>query len=162
MKLIKILSALTIDTINWLYPLVLTLIAGVLEGWLILSLFPEISPLVLVAIFPILYFFWLFIFLCLSALGTNFLFLFVRKPKNLEIDILEDLPLLIQFSPTSISYRVLLLISTLPGVDYLKITPITLKWLRNLVMRAYSPKVHIGKRCLIVIWPARSRFDIHW
>ncbi len=153
MKLIKILSALTIDTINWLYPLVLTLIAGVLEGWLILSLFPEISPLVLVAIFPILYFFWLFIFLCLSALGTNFLFLFVRKPKNLEIDILEDLPLLIQFSPTSISYRVLLLISTLPGVDYLKITPITLKWLRNLVMRAYSPKVNIGKRCLIVIWP---------
>jgi FkbH-like protein len=153
MKLIKILSALIIDTLNWLYPLVLTLIAGVLEGWLISSSFPEISPLVLVAIFPIVYFFWLLSFLCISTLGISLLFLLVEKPKNLEFDILEDLPLLIRFSPITISYRLLLLISTLPGVDYLKLIPIALTWMRTLVMRSYSPEVHVGKRCVIVTWP---------
>ncbi|WP_375505631.1 hypothetical protein [uncultured Nostoc sp.] len=101
MKLLKILSALTIETINWFYPLVLTTVTGLLEAWLIFSMFPEINTLVLMAIFPILYLLWLFLFLCLSTLGTTLLFLFVKKPRFVEIDVLEDLPLLIKISPIS-------------------------------------------------------------
>lgn len=152
MKLLKILFALAIETINWFYPVVLTITAGLLEAKLIFGIFPEINSLVLVALFPIVYLFWLFLFLCLSALGITFLFLFVKKPKFIEINVLEDLPLLIQFSPTIISYRLMLLIVTLPVLNYFQLTPTVLKWLRNLVMRAYSPKVNIGKRSVVVAW----------
>ncbi|KAB8331116.1 HAD-IIIC family phosphatase [Scytonema tolypothrichoides VB-61278] len=151
--IIKILFALTIETINWFYPLVLTVIAGLLEAWLIFNMFPEINTLVLVAIFPLLYLFWLFLFLCLSALGTTVLFRFVKKPKFLEANLLEDWQLLIQFSPINISYKLMVLIATFPFLSYFKMTPIPLKWLRNLVMRAYAPEVHIGKQSLVLIWP---------
>ncbi len=152
LKLYQILSALSIETINWLYPLGLTILAAVLEAWLIFSIFPEIKIQVLVAIFPLLYLFWVFLYLCLSKLGITLLFLFAKKPKLIDFDILEDLPLLIQFSPTSISYRLLLLLTTLPVLDYFTMTPYTFKWLRNLAMRAYSRKVHIGKGSLVITW----------
>ncbi|MBW4635648.1 MAG: HAD-IIIC family phosphatase [Iphinoe sp. HA4291-MV1] len=152
-KLITILFALTIETINWFYPLVLTVIAGLLEAWLIFSIFPEINTLVLVAIFPLLYLFWLFLFLCLSALGTTLLFRFVKKPKFIEANILEDWQLLIQFSPINISYKLMVLIPTFPFLNYFKMTPIPLKWLRNLVIRAYAPEVNIGKQSLVLTWP---------
>ncbi|MEH1789485.1 MAG: HAD-IIIC family phosphatase [Nostoc sp.] len=152
MKLIKILSALTVETINWFYPLVLAIVTCFLEAWLIFSIFPEINTLVLMAIFPILYLFWLFLFLCLSTLGTTLLFLFVEKPRFVELNVLEDLPLLIKISPIINSYRIMLLLDTLPVLNYLKMPPTALKWLRNLAMRAYSPKVHIGNRCTVVAW----------
>ncbi|MBW4479485.1 MAG: HAD-IIIC family phosphatase [Tolypothrix brevis GSE-NOS-MK-07-07A] len=152
MKLLKIISALVIETINWFYPLVLIILTGFLEAWLIFSMFPEINTLVLMAIFPILYLFWLFLFLCLSALGTTLVFLFVKKPRFVEIDLLKDLPLLIQISPIINSYRIMLLLDTLPVLNYLKLSPTPLKWLRNLAMRAYSPKVHIGNRSIVVAW----------
>ncbi|MEH2114141.1 HAD-IIIC family phosphatase [Nostoc sp.] len=152
MKLIKILSALTVETINWFYPLVLAIVTCFLEAWLIFSIFPEINTLVLMAIFPILYLFWLFLFLCLSTLGTTLLFLFVEKPRFVELNVLEDLPLLIKISPIVNSYRIMILLDTLPVLNYLKMSPTALKWLRNLAMRAYSPKVHIGNRCTVVAW----------
>jgi len=152
MKLLKIISALAIETINWFYPLVLIILVGFLEAWLIFSMFLEINTLVLMAIFPILYLFWLFLFLCLSALGTTILFQFVKKPRFVEIDVLEDLPLLLQISPIINSYRLMLLLDTLPVLNYLKMTPTALKWLRNLAMRAYSPQVHIGKRSIVIAW----------
>ena len=153
MKLIKILSALTINTISWLYPLMIIILAGVLESWLLFSLFPAIKPLVLVAIFPLIYLLWLFLFLCLSIVGTKLLFLFVKKPKILEFNVLEDLLALIQIEPVFISYRLQRLMSTLPFLDYFLVTPIALECLRNLVMRAYSPEVYIGKLCAIIVWP---------
>ena len=153
MKLIKILSALTIDTLSWLYPLGIIILAGVLESWLLFSIFPEMKPLVLMAIFPLLYLFWLLLFLSLSMAGTTLLFLFVKKPKIIEFNILEDLLALIQLEPVIISYRLQTLIFTLPLINYFQITPNSLKWLRNIVMRAYSPQVHIGNLSTIVIWP---------
>ncbi|NJR75339.1 MAG: hypothetical protein HC773_20250 [Scytonema sp. CRU_2_7] len=152
MKLVKILFALTIETIDWFYPLVLTVIAGFLEAWLIFSRFPEINTLVLVAIFPLLYLFWLFLFLCLSALGTTLLFRFVKKPKFLEANLVEDWQSLLQFSPTNISYKLIGLIATFPFLNYFKGTPIPMKWLRNLVIRAYAPEVNIGKQSLVLMW----------
>ena len=151
-NVIKIFSALIIDTISWLYPLALCVLSGLLEGWLIFSVFPEIHVTVLVAIFPILYFCWLLLFLCLSALGITVLFLFVKKPKIIEFNPLDHPLLLLQFSPISISYRLMLLVTTLPAVNYFKLSPITLKWMRNFVMQAYSPKTHIGKQSVIVTW----------
>ncbi len=153
MKLIKILSALTIDTISWLYPLVIIIIATVLESWLLFSLFPEIKPLILVTIFPLIYLVWLLLFLSLSLLGTKLLFLLVQKPKIIEFNVLEDLLALIKIEPVIISYRLQTLILTLPGLSYFQLAPNTFKWLRNLVMRSYSPEVHIGKLCTIVTWP---------
>ncbi len=153
MKLIKILSALTIDAISWLYPVVIIILAGFLESWLLFSLFSEIKPLVLVATFPLIYLLWLFLFLCLSIVGTKLMFLFVKKPKILEINILEDLLALIQIEPIIISYRLQSLMSTLPFLNYFQLTPNALKWMRNLVMSSYSPEVHIGKLCTIVVWP---------
>ncbi|MEH2257503.1 HAD-IIIC family phosphatase [Nostoc sp.] len=152
MKLIKILAALSIETINWLYPLVLMILVGLLEAWLILSILPETKSLVLMAILPIVYLFWLFLFLCLSALVTTLLFKSVKKPRFVEINVLEDVLLLIQLSPTINSYRLLILLDSLPLLNYFKLTPTALKWLRNLAMRAYSPKVHIGNRSTIVVW----------
>jgi FkbH-like protein len=153
MKLIKILCAIVIETTNWCYPLALAIIAGVLEGWLIKSIFPQIDPLVLVAIFPILYLFWLFLFLYLSALGITVMFQFVSKPKIIESNILDDLLLLIQFSPIILSYRLMILVPTLPVVNYFIISPSLLLWVRDLVLRAYSPQIHIGKKSLVYIWP---------
>ena len=46
-----------------------------------------------------------------------------------------------------------MLITSFPLINYFKTPPIPLKWLRNLVMRSYSPEVHIGKLSNIVIWP---------
>jgi FkbH-like protein len=152
MKLFKMLAALAIDSINWLYPIMLIILAGFFEAWLISSVFSGITSLTLIAVFPIVYLGWLLLFLCLSTLGTRFLFLFVKKPRVLEFDIFDELPLLIRFSPIVISYRLNLLISTLPFIDYFKLTPITFTWIRNLVMRAYSSEVHIGKRSFVVAW----------
>lgn len=153
MKLIKILSALTIDTISWLYPVVIIILAGILESWLLLSLFPEMKPLLLVAIFPVIYLLWLFLFLCLSIVGTNLLFLFVRKPKILEFNILEDLLALIKLEPVIISYRLQSLMSTLPFLNYFLLPPNALNWLKNLVIRSYSPEVHIGLGTIVTSWP---------
>lgn len=152
MKLIKILSALAIDTITWLYPLVLCTLSGLLEAWLIFSVFPEIHSLVLVAIFPVLYFFWLVLFVCLSALGTSLLFRFFRKPKLSEFNIINNPLLMLKFSPTLISYRLMFLLNALPVVNYFKINPTALKWMRNLVLRAYSPEIHIGQHSVVATW----------
>lgn len=151
-NLLKILSALIIDTISWLYPLAICTLSALIEACLLFSVFPEIHPIVLVAIFPILYFCWLLLFLCLSSLGTSFLFLFVKKPKIVEFNPLENPLLLLQFSPISISYRLMLLITTLPIINYFKLSPIALRWMRNLVMQAYSSEIHIGKQSVIVTW----------
>ncbi|MBD2567496.1 HAD-IIIC family phosphatase [Anabaena lutea] len=153
MKLIKILSVLIIETIKFLYPLFLVVIAALLDAWMISSIFPEPNTLVIVAIFPILYFFWLLTFISLSALLTKLLFLSVNKPRFSEINVLKDLLLLIKLSPVSISYKLMLLLDTLPLVNYFKLNPTGWKWLRNLVMQAYSPKVHIGKNSVVVTWP---------
>jgi FkbH-like protein len=152
MKLFKMIAALAIDSINWLYPILLVILAGFLEEWLIANIFSEITLLTLVALFPVVYLGWLLLFICLSTLGTKFLFSFIRKPRVLEFDIFDNLPLLIRFSPIVISYRLNLLISTLPFIDYFKLTPISFTWMRNLVMRAYSSEVHIGKRSFVVAW----------
>jgi FkbH-like protein len=152
MKPFKMLAALAIDSLNWIYPLLLIILAGFCEKWLISNIFSEITPLTLITAFPMLYLGWLLLFLCLSALGTSLLSLFVKKPRVLEFDIFDNLPLLLRFSPIIISYRLMLLIGTLPFIDYFKLTPVTFIWMRNLVMRAYSSEVHIGKRSLVVTW----------
>ena len=146
------LGALAIDSINWLYPILLITLAGLLEEWLISKIFSGITPLTLIAAFPLLYLGWLALFLCLSAFGTSLLFLFIRKPRVLEFDIFDNLLLLLRFSPIIISYRLNILISTLPFVDYFQLTPVALTWMRDLVMRAYSSKVHIGKRSFVIAW----------
>jgi FkbH-like protein len=85
--------------------------------------------------------------------GTKLLFLFVKKPKIIEINVLENLLALIQIEPVIISYRLQTLLSSLPFLYYFQIVPDAFNWLRNLVMRTYSPEVHIGKLCSIVAWP---------
>ena len=150
MKLLKILFALTLEIINWIYPLALASVAGLLEAWLLLSIFPAMDTLVLVAILPVIYLLWLLIFICLSAFGTILLFAFVEKPRFLELDIIDDWLLLIKFSPTIISYKTGFFILGFPVFNYIQFSPIALNWLRNLAIRAYSPKVHIGKRSIVI------------
>lgn len=153
MKQLQIFYALILETTNWLYPLGLMLLAGILEAGLISGIFSAIKISVILAIFPFIYLLWLLIFLCLSAFGTTLLFRFGPKPRFIEIDIIHDLPLLIKFSPTIISYRLGMLLLGLPIISYLKLTPSLFKWLQFLAMRAYAPQVHIGKRCTIILWP---------
>lgn len=152
MKLLAILSALAIDTISWFYPITIIILAAFLESWLLFQIFSQINFQLLLAIFPLIYLLWLFIFLGLSILSTAVLFSLFAKPKNLEFNSLENPLLLVQLEPTILSYRLQTLITTLPFVNYFKITPTSLKWLKNLVMRAYSSKVHIGKNSVVVTW----------
>ncbi len=153
MKLLQICCALIVDTTNWFYPLALMLLAGALEAGLIFGIFPQVEISTLVATFPFIYLLWLLIFLCVCAVGTALMFRFAPKPRFIEIDIVNDLGLLLKFSPTIISYRIGLLITGLPIVNYFKLTPILLRWIQSLTMRAYAPQVHIGKRCAVVLWP---------
>ena len=156
MRLLENVLALIFETITWFYPLILTTLAGFLEIFLISSLIPNINPLFLLAIFPVLYFFWLLIFLCLSTVGTSLLFLSSRKPAIIEFETLIENPiLLIKYLPPLISDRLTTLVLALPCINYFYFTPTIGKWigeLRVLVMRAYSYKVNIGKNSLIVSW----------
>ncbi|AOW99687.1 hypothetical protein BJP34_09655 [Moorena producens PAL-8-15-08-1] len=134
----------------------LAIVAGVLEAWLIFSLFPDITLPILVATFPFLYVVWLFLFISISSLDIALLFSFFEKPKTIQfnhkITTIKELILLIKYLPTMIAYRRKLLIDTLPFINYVKLPPITLLWIRNLVMRSYAPKIHIGEKSIVVPW----------
>lgn len=150
MKVIKIIPLVIIQTTNSLYPLVLTFIAVALEAGLIFNLIPEIqSSALLLVLLPILYFLWLFLFIILSIFSITILFFFIKKPKRLDFNIYDDLGSFIQFLPIMIAHRLMALMVTLPFMDYFyKVSSLV----RNVVIRAYSPKVNIGRRSIVVSW----------
>jgi len=55
--------------------------------------------------------------------------------------------------PVWIGYRLLKFTTPLPVISFFQMSPMSWDSLRNLVMRAYSPKISIGENCTILIWP---------
>jgi FkbH-like protein len=152
MKVALRLTALVIDTVGWLYPLILMLLAGLCVASLTGSMLT--SSFVLVAALPLLYLFWLFLFLCFSAVGAKLLFLSFEKPKVLKVNLNfpspRDLGLFLDASRILTLYRLGLFMQRLPILNYSVLAPILFRWMNTLVLRAYAPSIHVGKNCLMI------------
>jgi FkbH-like protein len=157
MKVILKLAALAIDVASWLYPLALAGFAGFLTASFTSTILTAIAPSTLIAILPLLYLLWLFIFICLGVLGTTLIFLSFKKPRKLETDLTfpstKEVWRFLDASRVITLYRFGLLMQRLPGLNYSMLTPIIFQWMNLLVLRAYSPSVHIGKGSLIASRP---------
>jgi FkbH-like protein len=97
------------------------------------------SPWVWLAMAPILYLVWLILFLVFAALETTLVAPFFKRPDR-ECWRQHDWPSL-QFSICWMFYKRLYILATLPLVPFLLELPL----FNRLVLRAYSPRLSVGK-----------------
>lgn len=146
----KIFLVLVIEVVSWVYPLLLISIASVLVTLSMSYFFSEMASLSFLMLLPAFYLAWLSTLITLNAISVRIQSWFFSKPKSLEVNPL-DMPLqLLQFTLIINSYKIMSLIETLPLIKYLQLVPGSLAWIRNCIMMAYAPKVHIGKRSVVI------------
>lgn len=157
MKIVFGLTALLLDTLSWLCPIVSAAVAGVLVAILTQDLFLAARPAVLIAAFPLLYLLWLVLFVSISTIITTLIFWRFQKPTALKVDLdfnsWQNLRAFIDAVRILTSYRTGLFMQRLPVLNYSTLPPLLFRWMNTLTLRTYSPAAHIGKQSSVVSRP---------